>query len=197
MRTNISIKMQWFSIIIGLRVHSFGNELLPQVEGFKDLGVLFTCMGMWDWWIGWCSICSNVVKRFDLVKRESWVRKQNCQFVNLLFSYSCDHKLWVVTKRIMLQIKAKEMSFFQRVPKLSLRDRVTQKGLRVSHIQESTEVISFPSWAPPKWGVLGMSNWQEVPQKIQDMMEGLCHPSRLLPQQPGQAASSMDGKKEN
>lgn len=33
-----------------------------------------------------------------------------------------------------------------------------------------------------------MSNWQEVPQKIQDMMEGLCHPSRLLPQQPGQAA---------
>ncbi|KAK0146650.1 putative uncharacterized transposon-derived protein F52C9.6 [Merluccius polli] len=79
-----------------------GDEILPQVEEFKYLGVLFTSKGRLE-------------------------REINRRVVPAL---TYGHELWVVTERTRSRVQAAEMSFLRRVAGLSLRDRVRSLVIR-------------------------------------------------------------------
>ncbi|KAK3515996.1 hypothetical protein QTP70_000711 [Hemibagrus guttatus] len=112
-----------------------GGEVLPQVEEFKYLGVLFTSEGRMDReidrWIGaaaavtWSTYWSVVVKK-------ELSRKTKLSIYQSIYvpTFTYGHELWVMTERVRSQIEAAEMSFLRRVAGHSLRDRVRSSVTR-------------------------------------------------------------------
>ncbi|KAK0132885.1 Retrovirus-related Pol polyprotein from type-2 retrotransposable element R2DM [Merluccius polli] len=112
-----------------------GDEILPQVEEFKYLGVLFTSEGRMereiDRRIGAASAVMRTLHRSVVVKREL-SRKAKLSIYQSIFvpALTYGHELWVVTERTRSQVQAAEMSFLHRVAGLSLRDRVRSSVIR-------------------------------------------------------------------
>ncbi|TKS64956.1 LINE-1 reverse transcriptase -like protein [Collichthys lucidus] len=112
-----------------------GDEILPQVEEFKYLGVLFTSEGRMvreiDRRIGAASAVMRTLHRSVVVKKEL-SRKAKLSIYQSIYvpTLTYGHELWVVTKRTRSRIQAAEMSFLRRVAGLSLRDRVRSSAIR-------------------------------------------------------------------
>ncbi|KAK3534617.1 hypothetical protein QTP86_016770, partial [Hemibagrus guttatus] len=112
-----------------------GGEVLPQVEEFKYLGVLFMSEGRMDReidrWIGaaaavmWSMYWSVVVKK-ELSRKAKLLIYQSIYVPTLTYG----HELWVMTERVRSRIQAAEMSFLRRVAGRSLRDRVRSSVTR-------------------------------------------------------------------
>uniref|UniRef100_A0A8C6LRX0 Reverse transcriptase domain-containing protein n=1 Tax=Nothobranchius furzeri TaxID=105023 RepID=A0A8C6LRX0_NOTFU len=126
------------------------DEVLPQVEEFKYLGVLFMSEGKLereiDRRIGAASAVMRALYRSVVVKRELSQKAKLSIYRSIYVpTLTYGHELWVVTERTRSRIQAAEMSFLRRVAGLSLRDRVRssviQEGLGVDplvlHIQRS------------------------------------------------------------
>lgn len=117
-----------------------GGEILPQVEEFKYLGVLFTSEGRMereiDRRIGAASAVMRSMYRSVVVKKEL-SRKAKLSIYQSIYvpTLTYGHELWVMTERTRSRIQAAEMSFLRRVAGRSLRDRVrssvTREELRV------------------------------------------------------------------
>ncbi|KAK3559081.1 hypothetical protein QTP86_002998 [Hemibagrus guttatus] len=117
-----------------------GDEVLPQVEEFKYLGVLFTSEGRMDREIdrriGAAAAVMRSMYQSVVVKKEL-SRKAKLSIYQSIYvpTLTYDHELWVMTKRVRSRIQAAEMSFLRRVVGRSLRDRVrssvTQEELGV------------------------------------------------------------------
>uniref|UniRef100_A0A8C6KT40 Reverse transcriptase domain-containing protein n=1 Tax=Nothobranchius furzeri TaxID=105023 RepID=A0A8C6KT40_NOTFU len=112
-----------------------GGEVLPQVEEFKYLGVLFTSEGRRDREIdrriGSASAVMPMLSRCVVVKRELSQKARLSIYRSIyvpILTYG--HELWVMTKRTRSRIQAAEMSFLRRVAGLSLRDRVRSSDIR-------------------------------------------------------------------
>ncbi|KAI3374957.1 hypothetical protein L3Q82_021489 [Scortum barcoo] len=144
-----------------------GGEVLPQVEEFKYLGVLFTSEGKMereiDRRIGAASAVMRSVYRTVVVKKEL-SRKAKLSIYRSIYvpTLTYGHELWVMTERTRSRIQAAEMSFLRRVAGRSLRDRVRSSVTReelgvepllLQHREESAEVawasISDAPWTPP------------------------------------------------
>uniref|UniRef100_A0A8C6KI17 Reverse transcriptase domain-containing protein n=1 Tax=Nothobranchius furzeri TaxID=105023 RepID=A0A8C6KI17_NOTFU len=150
-----------------------GGEVLPQVEEFKYLGVLFTSEGRRDREIdrriGSASAVMRTLSRSVVVKRElSQNAKLSIYWLIYVPILTYGRELWVMTKRTRSRIQAAEMSFLRRVAGLSLRDRVRSSDIREGlgtaappDRKESFEVVwasgQDASWTPPRGGVSGMS----------------------------------------
>ena len=123
----------WFST--GKRWLWVGGELLPQVEEFKYLGVLFTSEGRMereiDRRIGAAAAVMRSLYRSVVVKREL-SRKAKLSIYRSIYvpTLTYGHELWVMTERIRSRIQAAEMSFLRRVAGCSLRDRVRSSVTR-------------------------------------------------------------------
>ncbi|TWW69735.1 hypothetical protein D4764_18G0005410 [Takifugu flavidus] len=111
------------------------EEILPQVEEFKYLGVLFTSGGRMereiDRRIGAASTVMRTLHRSVVVKREL-SRKAKLSIYRSIFvpTLTYGHELWVMTERTRSRVQAAEMSFLRRVAGLSLRDRVRSSAIR-------------------------------------------------------------------
>uniref|UniRef100_A0A8C6Q6A0 Reverse transcriptase domain-containing protein n=1 Tax=Nothobranchius furzeri TaxID=105023 RepID=A0A8C6Q6A0_NOTFU len=112
-----------------------GGEVLPQVEEFKYLGVLFTSEGRRDREIdrriGSASAVMRTLSRSVVVKRELSQKARLSIYRSIyvpILTYG--HELWVMTERTRSRIQAAEMSFLRRVAGLSLRDRVRSSDIR-------------------------------------------------------------------
>ncbi|XP_051936482.1 uncharacterized protein LOC127610385 [Hippocampus zosterae] len=127
-----------------------GGEILPQVEEFKYLGVLFTSEGRRereiDRRIGAASAVMRTLYRSVVVKKELSQRAKLSIYRSIYVpTLIYGHELWIVTERTRSRIQAAEMSFLRRVSGLSLRDKVRssviREGLRVEplllHIERS------------------------------------------------------------
>ncbi|KAK3556570.1 hypothetical protein QTP70_010765 [Hemibagrus guttatus] len=105
-----------------------GGEVLPQVEEFKYLGVLFTSGGRMDREIdrriGAAAAVMWSMYRSVVVKKEL-SRKAKLSIYKSIYvpTLTYGHELWVMTERIRSQIQGAKMSFLRRVAGLSLRDR--------------------------------------------------------------------------
>ncbi|KAK3528789.1 hypothetical protein QTP70_011573 [Hemibagrus guttatus] len=106
-----------------------GGEVLPQVEEFKYLGVLFTSEGRMDREIDrrigaaaavMRSMYQSVVVKKELSRKAKLLIYQSIYAPTLTYG----HELWVMTERVRSWIQAAEMSFLRRVAGRSLRDRV-------------------------------------------------------------------------
>ncbi|KAK0146656.1 putative uncharacterized transposon-derived protein F52C9.6 [Merluccius polli] len=112
-----------------------GDEILPQVEEFKYLGVLFTSEGRMereiDRRIGAASAVMRTLHGSVVVKREL-SRKAKLSIYQSIYvpALTYGHELWVMTERTRLRVQAAEMSFLRRVAGLSLRDRVRSSVIR-------------------------------------------------------------------
>ena len=112
-----------------------GDEILPQVEEFKYLGVLFTSDGRMereiDRPIGAASAVMRTLHGSVVVKREL-SRKAKLSIYQSIFvpALTYGHELWVMTERTRSGVQAAEMSFLRRVAGLSLRDRVRSSVIR-------------------------------------------------------------------
>ncbi|CAM4428457.1 unnamed protein product [Leuciscus chuanchicus] len=125
---------------VGEEVEQVGGELLPQVEEFKYLGVLFTSEGRMereiDRRIGAASAVMRALYRSVVVKKEL-SRKAKLSIYQSIYvpTLTYGHEPWVMTERTRSRIQAAEMSFLRRVAGRSLRDRVrssvTREELRV------------------------------------------------------------------
>ncbi|TWW59397.1 hypothetical protein D4764_06G0009270 [Takifugu flavidus] len=111
------------------------EEILPQVEEFKYLGVLFMSEGRMeqevDRRIGAASAVMRALHRSVVVKREL-SRKAKLSIYRSIFvpTLTYGHELWVMTERTRSRVQAAEMSFLRRVAGLSLRDRVRSSAIR-------------------------------------------------------------------
>ncbi|MDF4405451.1 reverse transcriptase domain-containing protein, partial [Vibrio parahaemolyticus] len=111
------------------------GEVLPQVEEFKYLGILFTSEGRMereiDRRIGAASAVMRALNRSVVVKREL-SQKARLLIYRLIYvpTLTYGHELWVVTERMRSQIQASEMSFLCGVSGLSLRDRVRSSDIQ-------------------------------------------------------------------
>ncbi len=117
-----------------------GGVLLPQVEEFKYLGVLFTSEGRMereiDRRIGAASAVMRSMYRSVVVKKELSCKAKLSIYRSIYVpTLTYGHELWVMTERTRSRIQAAEMSFLRRVAGRSLRDRVrssvTREELRV------------------------------------------------------------------
>ncbi|KAI3375386.1 hypothetical protein L3Q82_021872 [Scortum barcoo] len=112
-----------------------GGEVLPQVEEFKYLGVLFTSEGKIereiDRRIGAASAVMRSVYRTVVVKKEL-SRKAKLSIYRSIYvpTLTYGHELWVMTERTRSRIQVAEMSFLHRVAGRSLRDRVRSSVTR-------------------------------------------------------------------
>ncbi|TKS65499.1 putative uncharacterized transposon-derived protein [Collichthys lucidus] len=112
-----------------------GDEILPQVEEFKYLGVLFTSEGRMereiDWQIGAASAVMQTLHRSVAVKKEL-SRKAKLSIYQSIYVPTLIYgdELWVVIERMRSRIQAAEMSFLRRVAGVSLRDRVRSSAIR-------------------------------------------------------------------
>uniref|UniRef100_A0A3B5Q8Y2 Reverse transcriptase domain-containing protein n=1 Tax=Xiphophorus maculatus TaxID=8083 RepID=A0A3B5Q8Y2_XIPMA len=124
--------------------------VLPQVEEFKYLGILFTNGGRRereiDRRIGAASAVKRALYRSVVVKRELSQKAKLSIYRSIYVpTLIYGHELWVMTERTRSRIQAAEMGFLRRVAGLSLRDRVRssviREGLRVEplllHIERS------------------------------------------------------------
>ena len=113
-----------------------GDEVLPQVEEFKYVGVLFTSEGRKereiDRRIGAASAVMRALHRSVVVKREL-SRKAKLLIYQSIFvpTLTYGHELWVVTERTRSRVQAAEMSFLRRVAGLSLTVRTHQTRLKM------------------------------------------------------------------
>ncbi|TWW73389.1 hypothetical protein D4764_15G0007830 [Takifugu flavidus] len=110
-----------------------GEEVLPQVEEFKYLGMLFTSEGRMereiDRRIGAASAVMRALNRSVVVKKElSRKAKLLIYRSNYVPVLIYGHQRWVMTERTRSRIQAAEMSFLHRVAGLSLRDRLGWLG---------------------------------------------------------------------
>uniref|UniRef100_A0A8D0CHB3 Reverse transcriptase domain-containing protein n=1 Tax=Scleropages formosus TaxID=113540 RepID=A0A8D0CHB3_SCLFO len=111
------------------------GELLPQVEEFKYLGVLFTSEGKMerqvDRRIGAASAVMRSLYRSVVVKREL-SRKAKLSIYRSIYvpTLTYGHELWIMTERMRSRIQAAEMSFLRRVAGRTLRDRVRSSVTR-------------------------------------------------------------------
>ncbi|KAK3533462.1 hypothetical protein QTP70_022244 [Hemibagrus guttatus] len=112
-----------------------GGEVLPQVEEFKYLGVLFTSEGRMDREIDrrisaaaavMQSMYRSVVVKKELSRKAKFSIYQSIYVPTLTYG----HELWVMTERVRSRIQAAEMSFFRRVAGRSLKDRVRSSVTR-------------------------------------------------------------------
>ncbi|KAI3366592.1 hypothetical protein L3Q82_009277 [Scortum barcoo] len=154
-------------VVCPLRV---GGEVLPQVEEFKYLGVLFTSEGKMereiDRRIGAASaVMRSVYRTVNVVKKELSRKREALDLpVNLIVpTLTYGHELWVMTERTRSRIQAAENEFPPcRVAGRSLRDRVRSSVIReelgvepllLRDREESAEVawasISDAPWTPP------------------------------------------------
>ncbi|KAK3542716.1 hypothetical protein QTP70_000099 [Hemibagrus guttatus] len=106
-----------------------GGELLPQVEEFKYLGVLFTSEGRMDREIDRWSGAATAVMRsmyWSVVVKKELSRKAKLSIYQSIYvpTLTYGHELWVMTERVRSRIQTAEMSFLRRVVGRSLRDRV-------------------------------------------------------------------------
>ncbi|KAK3515128.1 hypothetical protein QTP70_007237 [Hemibagrus guttatus] len=112
-----------------------GGEVLPQVEEFKYLGVLFTNEGRMDREIdrriGAAAAVMRSMYRSVVVKKEL-SRKAKLSIYQSIYvpTLTYGHELWVMTERVRSRIQAAEMSFLRRVAGRSLRDRVRSSDTR-------------------------------------------------------------------
>ncbi|KAK3530227.1 hypothetical protein QTP86_020143, partial [Hemibagrus guttatus] len=112
-----------------------GGEVLPQVEEFKYLGVLFTSEGRMDHEIdrriGAAAAVMRSMYRSVVVKKEL-SRKAKLSIYQSIYAPTLiyGHELWVMTERVRSRIQAAEMSFLRRVAGRSLRDRVRSSVTR-------------------------------------------------------------------
>ncbi|KAK3539176.1 hypothetical protein QTP86_028667, partial [Hemibagrus guttatus] len=112
-----------------------GGEVLPQVEEFKYLGVLFTSEGRMDReidrWIGAAAAVMRSMYRSVVVKKEL-SQKAKLSIYQSIYAptLTYGHELWVMTERVRSRIQAAEMSFLRRVAGRSLRDRVRSSVTR-------------------------------------------------------------------
>nr|XP_054588625.1 uncharacterized protein LOC129153273 isoform X2 [Nothobranchius furzeri] len=112
-----------------------GGEVLPQVEEFKYLGVLFTSDGRRDReidrWIGSASAVMRTLNQSVVVKGEL-IQKARLSIYRSIYVpiLTYGHELWVMTERTRSRIQAAKMSFLRRVAGLSLRDRVRSSDIR-------------------------------------------------------------------
>ncbi|TWW65163.1 hypothetical protein D4764_21G0000630 [Takifugu flavidus] len=110
------------------------EEILPQVEEFKYLGVLFTSEGRMqqeiDRQIGVASAVMWTLHRSVVVKREP-SQKAKLSIYRSIFvaTLTYGHELWVMTERTRSRVQAAKMSFLRRVAGLSLRDRVRSSAI--------------------------------------------------------------------
>ncbi|TWW68384.1 hypothetical protein D4764_19G0001820 [Takifugu flavidus] len=106
------------------------EEILPQVEEFKYLGVLFPSEGRMeqeiDRRIGAASTVMRTLHQSLVVKREPTEIYRSIFVPTLTYG----HELWVMTERTRSWVQAAEMSFLRRVAGLSLRDRVRSSAIR-------------------------------------------------------------------
>ena len=99
--------------------------MLPQVEKFKYLRVLFTSEGKMEGEVDrrisaasavmWTSYWTIVMKK-ELSQKTKLSDYQSVYVPTL----SCGHELWIVAERKRSRIQAAEMSFHRRVSGLSL-----------------------------------------------------------------------------
>ncbi|TWW59478.1 hypothetical protein D4764_06G0010080 [Takifugu flavidus] len=112
-----------------------GEEVLPQVEEFKYLGILFTSEGRMEREInrriGAASTVMRALNRSVVVKKEL-SRKAKISIYRSIYIpvLTYGHQRWVMTERTRSRIQAAEMSFLRRVAGLSLRDRVRSSDIR-------------------------------------------------------------------
>ncbi|KAK3524784.1 hypothetical protein QTP86_005457 [Hemibagrus guttatus] len=112
-----------------------GGEVLPQVEEFKYLGVLFMSEGRMyreiDRRIGAAAAVIRSMYRSVVMKKEL-TRKAKLSIYQSIYvpTLTYGHELWVMTERVRSRIQAAEMSFLRRVAGRSLRDRVRSSVTR-------------------------------------------------------------------
>ncbi|KAK3575180.1 hypothetical protein QTP86_020916, partial [Hemibagrus guttatus] len=112
-----------------------GGEVLPQVEEFKYLGVLFTSEGRMDREIdrriGAEAAVMRSMYRSVVVKKEL-SRKAKLSIYQSIYvpTLTYGHELWVMTERVRSRIQEAEMSFLRKVAGRSLRDRVRSSVTR-------------------------------------------------------------------
>ncbi|KAK3560563.1 hypothetical protein QTP86_010899 [Hemibagrus guttatus] len=112
-----------------------GGEVLPQVEEFKYLGILFTSEGRMDREIdrriGAAAAVMRSMYRSVVVKKEL-SRKAKLLIYQSIYvpTLTYGHELWVMTERVRSRIQAAEMSFLRRVAGRSLRDRLRSSVTR-------------------------------------------------------------------
>ncbi|KAK3536250.1 hypothetical protein QTP86_000153 [Hemibagrus guttatus] len=97
-----------------------GGEVLPQVEEFKYLGVLFKSEGRMDLeidrWIGAVAAVMRSMYRSVVVKKELSQKAKLSIYQSIYVpTLTYGHELWVMTKRVRSQIQAAKMSFLRRV----------------------------------------------------------------------------------
>ncbi|KAK3515257.1 hypothetical protein QTP70_013021, partial [Hemibagrus guttatus] len=112
-----------------------GGEVLPQVEDFKYLGVLFTSEGRMDREIDRRISAAAAVMRsmyWSVVVKKELSRKAKLSIYQSIYvpTLTYGHELWVMTERVRSRIQAAEMSFLRRVAGCSLRDRVRSSVTR-------------------------------------------------------------------
>ncbi|KAK3565397.1 hypothetical protein QTP86_007934 [Hemibagrus guttatus] len=112
-----------------------GGEVLPQVEEFKYLGVLFTSEGRMDREIdrriGAAAAVMRSMYRSVVVKKELSQKAKLSIYQSIYVpTLTYGHELWVMTERVRSRIQAAEMSFLCRVAGRSLRDRVRSSVTR-------------------------------------------------------------------
>ncbi|KAK0138802.1 putative RNA-directed DNA polymerase from transposon X-element [Merluccius polli] len=112
-----------------------GDEILPQVEEFKYLGVLFTSEGRMEWEIdrriSAASAAMRTLHGSVVVKRELSQKAKLSIYQSIYVpALTYGHELWVMTERTRSRVQAAEMSFLRRVAGLSLRDRVRSSVIR-------------------------------------------------------------------
>ncbi|TWW77626.1 Ventricular zone-expressed PH domain-containing protein [Takifugu flavidus] len=112
-----------------------GEEVLPQVEEFKYLGILFMSEGRMEREInrriGAASAVVRALNRSIVVKKKL-SRKAKLSIYRSIYVpvLTYGHQRWVMTERMRSRIQATEMSFLHRVAGLSLRDRVRSPDIR-------------------------------------------------------------------
>ncbi|KAK3561362.1 hypothetical protein QTP86_030660 [Hemibagrus guttatus] len=115
--------------------YGVGGEVLPQVQEFKYLGVLFTSEGRIDREIDrWISAAAAVMQSMyrSVVVKKELSRKAKLSIYQSIYvpTLTYGHELWVMTERVRSRIQAAEMSFLRRVAGRSLRDRVRSSVTR-------------------------------------------------------------------
>ncbi|KAK3552130.1 hypothetical protein QTP86_001508 [Hemibagrus guttatus] len=112
-----------------------GGQVLPQVEEFKYLGVLFTSERRMDREIdrriGAAAAVMRSMYRSVVVKKEPSPKAKLLIYQSIYApTLTYGHELWVMTERVRSRIQAAKMSFLHRVAGRSLRDRVRSSVTR-------------------------------------------------------------------
>ncbi|KAK3517255.1 hypothetical protein QTP70_001470 [Hemibagrus guttatus] len=186
-----------------------GGEVLPQVEEFKYLGVLFMSEGRMDREIdrriGAAAIVMRSMYQSVVVKKELSQKAKLSIYQSIYVpTLTYGHELWVMTERVRSRIQAAEMSFLCRVAGRSFRDRVrssvTREELGVEplllHIERGQLRWLGHLFRMPPGRLPGEVFREEAPGKTQDTLERLCVSAGLgTPRGPsGRAEGSVWGE---